>query len=405
MVNEELERARAELKKIGADWALLSSAENVTYVSHYEVPIDFGPLAHLSYGPVMALVGVEEPATYLIANSYYAAGARKQTPFDEVLGFDILQVFEPYERQVPGDNFVATVRQAFKQAGLGWRGQWLGQRPATAPSRRPATALKLAVEGRTLPLAVLRILEELANVEIIEAAPALDTARRIKTNREIGLLKKAAEVVNVGHKELMKQARQAGKSEFELWSAITQAMHEYAGGKLFLSGELVCGPRNKTVAPGGPIDYVTRPGDLAELDVSPRVNGYWADMANVTVIGAEPTEVQKKYARAAHDSFYAGAEALRPGNTARDVFEAARAAYDKYGLQLGHYAGHGIGTTVNEAPWFVPGDETVLEAGMVVCIETGAYAEEASGKCEKMLVIRESGDPDIFPDFEWGIRI
>jgi Xaa-Pro aminopeptidase len=182
-------------------------------------------------------------------------------------------------------------------------------------------------------------------------------------------------------------------------------MHEHVGGKLFLSGELVCGPRNKSIAPGGPIAYVTQPGDLCEFDISPRINGYWADMANVMVIGAEPTEVQKKYARAARDSFYAGADALRPGNKARDVFEAAARAYDKYGLKLGHYVGHGIGTTVNEAPWFVPGDETVLEPGMVVCIETGAYGEEATGKCEKTLIVRHDGGPEIFPDFEWGIQL
>jgi Xaa-Pro aminopeptidase len=304
------------------------------------------------------------------------------------LGFDILEVFEPYNKQVPKDNFVAAVRKAFQQAGLG-RGK-----------------LKLAVEEKTLPLVVLRILtDEFPNVEIVEACPAVEIARRTKTKREIELLKNVAEVVNVGHKELMKLTREAGKHEFELWAAVTQAMHEYVGGKLFLSGELVCGPRNKTVAPGGPIDYVTKPGDLVEYDVSPRLNGYWADMANMMVVGAEPTEVQKKYARAARDSFYAGAEALRPGNRAKDVFEAARAAYEKYDLKLGHYIGHGIGTTVNEAPWFVPSDETILEAGMVVCIETGAYAEEASGKCEKTLIIREHGDPDIFPDFEWGIRI
>jgi hypothetical protein len=42
---------------------------------------------------------------------------------------------------------------------------------------------------------------------------------------------------------------------------------------------------------------------------------------------------------------------------------------------------------------------------MVVCIETGAYAEEATGKCQKMLIIRENAAPEIFPDFEWGIRI
>ena len=50
--NDELARTRVLLDELDADWALLSAPENVTYVSHYEVPIDFGPLAHLSYGPV-----------------------------------------------------------------------------------------------------------------------------------------------------------------------------------------------------------------------------------------------------------------------------------------------------------------------------------------------------------------
>jgi Xaa-Pro dipeptidase len=388
MANEELARAQVELKKIGADWALLSSHENVTYVSHYEVPIDFGPLAHLNFGPVLALFSVANGESYLIANNYYAGAARNQTSFDEVFDFSILEVFEPFNAQDPRINFSETCSKVFKQVGLD-KGK-----------------LKLAVEARTLPFAVTRLLlDEFPNVEMIEGEPAIVLARSIKTEREIKLLKDCAEVVNVGHKELMKQTREAGKSEFELWSLVTQAMHEKAGGKLMMSGELVCGPRNKNVAPGGPIDYVTKPGDLCEFDVSPRINGYWGDMANVLVIGAEPTEVQKKYARAAQDSFYAGAEALKPGNKAKDVYEASRAAYEKYGLKLGHYVGHGIGTTVNEYPWFVPSDETVLRAGMVVCIETGTYAEEASGKCEKTLIIQESGGPEIFPDFEWGISL
>ena len=51
MVNEELERARTELKKLGADWAILSSRENVTYVSHFETPTEFGFYADLAYAP------------------------------------------------------------------------------------------------------------------------------------------------------------------------------------------------------------------------------------------------------------------------------------------------------------------------------------------------------------------
>ena len=388
MSNQELARARAKLHDLDADWALLSSPENVTYVSHYEVPIDFGPLAHLSYGPVLALFGVQDEASLLVANRYYANAARQQTSFDEVIGFGILEVFAPFDKQDRYANFVMALRQALQHVGLG------------------GGKIRLAVEERTLPLVVLQVIRAaLPQVELVAADDALAQARMIKTPREIGLLKAAAEVVNVAHKELMRLTQTAGMSEFAIWSGLTQRMHEHVGGKLYIAGEVVCGPRNKSVSPGGPIAYVTQPGDIAELDISPRINGYWADMANTMVIGAEPTDVQKRYARAARDSFYAAVRKARPGNRARDIFAAAANAYDNYGLKLGHYAGHGIGTTVNEAPWFVPSDETVLQAGMVICIETGCYSEEATGKCEKMMVIQTSGDPEIFPDFPWGTAI
>ncbi|MFN8444149.1 MAG: Xaa-Pro peptidase family protein [Caldilineaceae bacterium] len=385
MTNQELARARAELQQLGANWALLTSPENVTYVSHYEVPVEFGPLAHLNFGPPLALFGVTEESTTLVANQHYATGARQQSDFANVLGFGVLEVFEPFAKQMSRDNFVSTVRQAIRQSGIG------------------TSEAKLAVEEKTLPLAVHRVIqEELPNVELVEAGPALARARMVKTEREVALLKQSAEVVNIAHKELMRLTRQAGLSEFELWAGITKAMHEHVGGKFYIAGELVCGPRNKTVSPGGPLANITQPGDIAELDISPRINGYWADMANTMVIGREPSAIQKQYARAARESFYAGVSKARPGVRACDLFEAARAAYDKYGLKLGHYVGHGIGTTVNEAPWFVPTDETILQAGMVICIETGCYSEEATGKCEKMMVIQPSGDPDIFPDFPWG---
>jgi hypothetical protein len=133
MINDELARARAELQVIGAEWALLTSPENVTYVSHYEVPVDYGPLAHLSYGPVVALFGVNEPASVLVANRYYADAAARQSAFDEAIGFGILEVFEPFAPQVARDNFTAALRQALRRVGL---------------SARP---VKLAIEERTLP--------------------------------------------------------------------------------------------------------------------------------------------------------------------------------------------------------------------------------------------------------------
>ncbi len=284
MNNHELARARAEVQAIGADWALLTSPENVTYVSHYEVPVESGPLAQLNYGPVMALFGVEEPTTYLLANRYYAGAARQQSPFDEVIGFGILEVFAPFVPQVARENFVAALRQLLQQTQLG------------------SGKTKLAVEERTLPLIapgcpwlpIVYCKIGFPNVELVDAGAALARARMVNTEREIGLLKSTAEVVNIAHKKVIELTQQAHKSEFEIWAELTKAMHQHVGGKLFVAGEVVCGPRNKTVSPVGPIHYAAQPGDVAEPDICPRYHGYWADMANTMIVSAKPTPVQKK---------------------------------------------------------------------------------------------------------------
>ena len=52
-------RFTEELKNTGADWALLSSLDNVTYTSHFAVPIDFGATATLTLVPPLHSVNGE----------------------------------------------------------------------------------------------------------------------------------------------------------------------------------------------------------------------------------------------------------------------------------------------------------------------------------------------------------
>jgi Xaa-Pro dipeptidase len=385
--NEELARARAELQKLDADWALLSSAENVTYVSHWEVPTAYGPMAHLAYAPNLALFGVRDTASYLLVHNYLADGARAQTAFDDVLSYNLVPLFQPYRAEQPRDNYLAMLADAFKRAGLG-RGK-----------------IVLAIEEGSLPaIVVATLIHEYPGVELIDAAPALAQARLTKTEREIERLKFTAEVINAGQKELIRQCQTAGQSDWDMWAAITREMQMRAGRPLFISGELVTGLRCREIAPGGPVGYVTKPGDLARLDVSPRLDGYWGDLTNTLVMGGvEPTEKQKLYKTAARDGFYAAADQLRPGRRACDAFNAAAAAFAKHGLQPSHYLGHQIGLTVNEMPWLVPTNQAPIRAGMVFSIESGSY--EGSGgtigaRVEKSVVVRDSG-PEIFPDFDW----
>ncbi|MEP6987570.1 MAG: Xaa-Pro peptidase family protein [Chloroflexota bacterium] len=386
MSNQELEQARAELKKLGADFALLSSGDNVTYVSHFEAPVDFGANATLSCAPPMAAISLKDNSAALIIPNSYEKDAKQQSSEIEVQSYPPVDWWNPTDGRA---NYLNLLRSTLKQIGLG------------------SSSLKLAIEERTLTVSALQlIMSEFPKVQIIEAGAALAAARAIKTERELDLLRFAAEVNKAGQTELRKQTREAGKNEFDMWAAVINAMEKKAGHPLFVFGELVTGSRCKWVNyPGGPKDVVTKAGDLALMDMSPRVNGYWSDTTNTMVIGGvEATEKQKRYGVAAREAFHAAAEALRPGKQAKDAFIAANEAFHKHGLEIGHYAGHQIGVAVNEAPRLVPYDETPIRAGMVFSIEPGAYEGEqgdTGARMEKSVIVHESG-PEIICDFEWG---
>lgn len=386
MSNQELERARAQLKASGADYALLSSVENITYASHFEVPVDFGASAALNQAPTLALVGAHDATAALLVSASYAGSAGAQSEGFEILSYEAINWFEPVDGRL---NFLNALRDMLKKAGLG------------------SAKVLLAVEEKSLPVMILRVLaEEFPGVELADASAPLIAARRTKTERELGLLRFAAEVNKLGHEMLLRECQQAGKNEFEMWSAVIQAMERKTRHTLFVFGELVTGIRCRSVNyPGGPQDVVTKPGDLALMDMSPRVNGYWSDCTNTMMIGGvEPTDKQKLYGVAAREAFHAAADALRPGKHVRDGYFAAEDTFARHGLKIGHYAGHQIGVSVNEAPRLVPYDETIIEVGMVFSIEPGAYegaAGEAGARMEKSIIVGAAGN-ELLCDFQWG---
>lgn len=387
MAREELARARAALAAAGADWALLASVENVTYVSGWEAPTPYGPMAHLAPAPSLALLDVAAGTTFLLVHGFFVAGATAAAQVDAVLSYELVQLFPPYATQDPRDNFSQAFRDLLRQAGI--------------PFGRGG---RVAVEEGAVPSLAARLLAEAAPTAItLDATPALASARRTKTAGEIARLRATAEIINTGQKELARQCRTAGVSDWAIWAAITEAMHRQASKALYISGELVTGLRCREIAPGGPVGYVTQPGDLARLDVSPRFNGYWGDLTNTLVIAAEPTARQRLFKNAARDGFEAAAGMLRPGRKARDAYEAAEHAFARHGLKPAHYLGHQIGLTVNEGPWLIPSDDTIIENGMVFSVESGTYegvTGELGARVEKSVIVRDSG-PEIFPDFDW----
>jgi Xaa-Pro aminopeptidase len=117
------------------------------------------------------------------------------------------------------------------------------------------------------------------------------------------------------------------------------------------------------------------------------------------------TQRQRRLVDAAQAAFDAALAALRPGRRASDAWRAAEAANRRFGLDTPHYLGHGLGVCVNENPRLVANDETVIQAGMVFAVESGAYegtGGEQGARYEKNVVIMETG-AELISRFDWGI--
>jgi Xaa-Pro dipeptidase len=306
-------------------------------------------------------------------------------------GYEIFtfQGFDSFHPTDPDGTYVAQLAAALKWIGAtGGRGT-------------------IGVETRSLPLVAAQTIERtLPGWRTVDVEPELKQARWVKTAREIALLRRTSHLADVSHNTLAELCRTAGQSEIAMFAEISRRIFDAAGRDIMLSGELVTGPRTTTVQyPAGPRDRVTEPGDAALMDLSGRFNGYWFDCTNTHVIAAEPTAEQTRYARASQAACEAAMDALRVGNKASDASNAAAAAFQKFGLEQAHYAGHQIGVTVNEFPRLVPYDHSPIEAGMVFSVEPGVYQGPGGNfgaRSEKMVLVTDSG-PEILSTFSWGI--
>jgi Xaa-Pro aminopeptidase len=163
----------------------------------------------------------------------------------------------------------------------------------------------------------------------------------------------------------------------------------------------------------GPSDHRLAPGDLLFIDSGAVVSGYWGEFNRMAVVG-KPKARQRKH----HDAIRTIVsrsvdEALRPGQTFRQVIEDMASYYRELGYpdeQFSNYLGppfmhlcHGIGLASSEPPFVRWDSDHVLEPGMVLSCE--AYLRDAGmtyGSEEDVLITHDGcevlsvRDPGLF---------
>ena len=135
----------------------------------------------------------------------------------------------------------------------------------------------------------------------------------------------------------------------------------------------VCVSVNEVICHGIPGDRVLRDGDIANVDVTTILNGYYADANKTFFVGTPGTEAQK-IVKVARESLRVGISMVRPGNTIGDIGWAIQGYVESQGCSVvREFTGHGVGFEFHEPP-HVPhfgkkGEGIALVPGMVFTIE------------------------------------
>ena len=135
----------------------------------------------------------------------------------------------------------------------------------------------------------------------------------------------------------------------------------------------VCVSVNEVICHGIPGERVLNDGDIVNVDVTPILNGYYAD-ANKTFFVGTPESDAKKIVRVAKKSLFKGIGMVKPGNTIGDIGWAIQKYAEEQGCSVVRdFVGHGVGLEFHEQPQ-IPhfgnkGEGIGLVPGMVFTIE------------------------------------
>ncbi|MFQ5692294.1 MAG: M24 family metallopeptidase [Nitrospinota bacterium] len=259
---------------------------------------------------------------------------------------------------------------------------------------RRLTAARVGIVGEDiLPLALYRDLTEaLPGVAWEPADAAVRGLRAVKTEAEIALLRKAAEIADRSQAAAL-AACAPGRTEADVCAAaIAEGMRRGADFVRYV--RVHSGPWSTWgIRWPQATMRVLREGDVVRIDVIGAFEGYQYDVLRTTVLG-RPSEEVLKILEVCAEATERAVEAVRPGARSREIYETAQVVFERegYGAHSRVFMGHGIGLETVEAPLIQKGLQDVIEEGMVLCIEPGLSVPDVAGACiEEEVIVRKDG--------------
>jgi Xaa-Pro aminopeptidase len=218
------------------------------------------------------------------------------------------------------------------------------------------------------------LLDSERNFALSDGTALVDKLLMHKTADEIAAVRRAAQIADEAYGEFRRMVR-PGRRQYEIVADIEAHLRRRGCPDNFM----IIGSGGKDVfGMTPPSERRIAAGDLVTTELTPAVNGYFAQICRTLVVG-QATEAQRRAFGVFAEALEAGIAAVRPGVRAGDVAKAENDVFRKHGLgeyttsQWTRVRGHGMGLFADSKPHILEDVDTVLEAGMTLIVHPNTY--------------------------------
>lgn len=233
----------------------------------------------------------------------------------------------------------------------------------------------------------------LPGAQLRDGGDLLFRARTRKSDAEIALIEEGLSIAELAI-EAGIEALEVGVRECEVSGTIMDAMLSAGAAGAYALPAIVSSGERWSRCQEFPSQKRIRRGEFVQLDEGPMWKGYYSELARMAFLGT-PSDEQRAMYQATFQAHEAAIDAIEPGATGREVYDASREVFADFGYDewmTDGIIGHGIGVVAHEPPYVGPVGEVTLEEDTIVMIEPGLFRRGVAGvRFEDMVLVTETG--------------
>jgi Xaa-Pro aminopeptidase len=330
MEHEVVAKLRVAMKAAGHDALVAFSQDNVTYTAGFLVP------SHASnrFRRTITIIAGDSFAAQVVVNVEENL-ARQRSRFRDIRSYNQFT-------QDAADVLADVLEEASVAAG------------------------RIAIELDFMPAQdYMRLRERLPRAIFVPCKDLYFTARMVKTEQEIAILREVGELTDQVAGEVLCKVK-PGLTEKAVGQIATNLMMDGGcdGLKVQVGSGIRSGITNCT-----PTDKVIEKGDVVRLEILGDMNHYRSNVTRTAVVG-EPTDEQKRIWKVMIGAREACEALLKPGLPVPDLYRTYVQYLTARNIEPTlKFLGHGIGQTIHEEPYITDTRTIVMQPNITFTME------------------------------------